>query len=84
MNKDFISIRDLTVDDFNYIIETAEIIKADIPRYYNIFRGRTVVLIFDKPSLRTRVTFEVAMNQFGGKSIYIPGKDISLGKRESI
>jgi len=84
MNKDLLSIRDMTVDDFNYIMETAVKIKADIPKYYDIFRGRTAVLIFDKPSLRTRVTFEVAMNQFGGKSLYISGGEISLGKRESI
>jgi len=75
---------DLTVEDYEDIIRTAITIKADIPKYYDIFRGRTAVLIFDKPSLRTRVTFEVAMNQFGGKSIYLAGREISLGKRESV
>lgn len=84
MKKHLLSIRDITLDDFNDIIEIALIIKADIKKYYDVLRGRTAVLIFDKPSLRTRVTFEVAMNQFGGKSIYIAGKEISLGKRESI
>ena len=84
MRKHLLSIRDLTVDDFNDIMETAVRIKADMQKYYDIFRGRTAVLIFDKPSLRTRVTFEVAMNQFGGKSIYIAGGEISLGKRESV
>ncbi len=84
MKKHLLSIRDLTGDDFADIMETSVIIKADMQKYYDIFRGRTAVLIFDKPSLRTRVTFEVAMNQFGGKSIYIAGREISLGKRESI
>ncbi len=84
MNKDLLSIRDLTVDDFNYIMETAVKIKTDKLKYRGIFQGRTAVLIFDKPSLRTRVTFEVAMNQFGGKSLYISGEEISLGKRESV
>jgi ornithine carbamoyltransferase len=84
MKKDFLSINDLTCDDFHDIMETALTIKSDVLKYYGIFQGRTAVLIFDKPSLRTRVTFEVAMNQFGGKSIYIPGRDISLGKRESL
>ena len=84
MIKDLLSIRDLTVDDFNYIMEIAGKIKADIPKYFGIFQGRTAALIFDKPSLRTRVTFEVAMNQFGGNSLYISGREISLGKRESI
>ena len=84
MKKDLLSIRDVSVEDIASLLETAQKIKADIPAYYDVFRGRTVVLIFDKPSLRTRVTFEVAMRQFGGGSIYIPGKDISLGKRESV
>lgn len=84
MKKDLLSIRDVSVEDVASLLETAREIKADIPAYYDVFRGRTVVLIFDKPSLRTRVTFEVAMRQFGGGSIYIPGKDISLGKRESV
>lgn len=84
MNKDLLSIRDLTRDDYTGIMETAATIKADIPAYYKLFEGRTAVLIFEKPSLRTRVTFEVAMEQFGGKSIYIAGNEISLGKRESV
>ncbi len=84
MKKDLLSIRDLTVNDVSGLMETASKIKADIPAYYDTFRGKTIVLIFDKPSLRTRVTFEVAMNQFGGRGIYIPGKDIGLGTRESV
>ena len=84
MKKDLLSIRDLTVDDFNGIMETAETIKTDIPGYYGIFQGLTAALIFDKQSLRTRVTFEVAMTQFGGQSLYISGNEIGLGKRESI
>ncbi|MFC1537842.1 ornithine carbamoyltransferase [Candidatus Latescibacterota bacterium] len=84
MNKDLLSIRDLTIDDYEYFIDTAIKIKSDIPVYYGVFEGRMAALIFDKPSLRTRVTFEVAMNQFGGRGIYISGKEISLGKRESI
>ncbi|MFC1528862.1 ornithine carbamoyltransferase [Candidatus Latescibacterota bacterium] len=84
MKKDLLSIRDITREDYALFIETALKIKADIPAYYEALRGRTAVLIFDKPSLRTRVTFEVAMCQFGGKSIYLPGSDISLGKRETI
>lgn len=84
MKKDLLSIHDLDAGEVNDLVETAIRIKADIPAYYDVFRGRTIVLIFDKPSLRTRVTFEVAMNQFGGNAIYIPGKDIGLGQRESV
>lgn len=84
MKKDFLSINDITREDFQTLMNTAAKIKADIPAYYDVFKGRSVVMIFDKPSLRTRVTFEVAMTQFGGRSVYMPGKDISLGVRESV
>jgi len=84
MKKDLLSIRDVTAGDVNDLMETALRIKADIPAYFDRFRGRTIVLIFDKPSLRTRVTFEVAVYQFGGGVVYMPGKDIALGVRESV
>jgi len=84
MKKDLLSIKDLTRDDYNYLIDTAITIKKDMTSYYDVLRRRTVVLIFDKPSLRTRVTFEVAMRQFGGSSIYMRGNEISLGKRETV
>jgi ornithine carbamoyltransferase len=46
--------------------------------------GRTFALIFEKPSLRTRVTFEVGINQLGGRGVYLSGPDIGLGTRESV
>ncbi len=49
-----------------------------------ILEGKTLALIFEKPSLRTRVTFEVAMTRLGGRSIYLAPADIQLGKRESV
>jgi len=84
MKKDFLTVRDMPREDYERLIDTAFEIKSDIASYFDVLRGRTIVLIFDKPSLRTRVTFEVAMCQFGGKSIYLPGSDISLGKRETV
>ena len=84
MKKDLLSIQDLTGEDFRYLIETAVEIKKDIRKYYDKLQGRTVVLIFDKPSLRTRITFEVAMRQLGGSSLYMRGEEISLGVRETV
>jgi ornithine carbamoyltransferase len=46
--------------------------------------GRALALVFEKPSLRTRVTFEVGMAQLGGTSVYLAGQDIGLGRRESV
>ncbi|MBN1294092.1 MAG: ornithine carbamoyltransferase [Candidatus Latescibacteria bacterium] len=84
MKKDLLSIQDLTTKDVNLLIDTALKIKSDIKDYSDVMHGRTVVLIFDKPSLRTRITFEVAMRQFGGNSIYMHGNEISLGVRETV
>ena len=84
MKKDLLSIMDLTKNDVSVLIETALKIKSNIKGYSDSMHGRTVVLIFDKPSLRTRVTFEVAMRQFGGNSIYMHGNEISLGVRETV
>ncbi|MCE5251723.1 ornithine carbamoyltransferase [bacterium] len=84
MKKDLLSIGDLTKADYEFLVATALTIKGDMASFQDVLRNRTVVLIFDKPSLRTRVTFEVAMRQFGGNSIYMRGNEISLGKRETI
>ncbi len=84
MKKDFLTISDITRDDYEHLMRTALAIKGDISAHYSALIGRTAVLIFDKPSLRTRVTFEVAMCQFGGKSIYMPGQDVQLGVRETV
>jgi ornithine carbamoyltransferase len=46
--------------------------------------GRSLALVFEKPSLRTRVTFEVGMAQLGGATVYLSGQDIGLGRRESV
>src|SRR5271156_925959 len=47
-------------------------------------RGRVLGLIFDKPSLRTRVSFETAMAQLGGSSLFLSGKEVGIGARESV
>ncbi|MFC1608243.1 ornithine carbamoyltransferase [Candidatus Latescibacterota bacterium] len=84
MKKDLISILDIDKDDYSSLIKTALTIKKDIRKYYDVLHGRNFVLIFDKPSLRTRVTFEVAIRQLGGHSLYMRGNEISLGVRETV
>jgi len=59
-------------------------IKASPARYSETLRGKTLAMIFEKPSLRTRVSFDVGIHQLGGNSIYLSPSDINLGKRESI
>lgn len=84
--KNLVSIDDLSREEVAQILETAEIIKL---RHYSqesqpILRGKVLGMIFQKPSLRTRVSFETGMMQLGGEAIYLGPDDIKLGQREAI
>jgi len=82
MKKDLLTVLDLTVDEIRYIYNlTAGMKDGSIQRS---LAGRTIALVFEKPSLRTRMTFQVGMNQLGGHAIYLTQQDIELGGRESI
>ncbi len=85
MNKrDFITIRSFTAAEIRKLLEDAIDIKANPSKYSESLRGKTLAMIFEKPSLRTRVTFDVGIHQLGGFSIYLSPAEISLGKRESV
>src|SRR5689334_19972740 len=81
---DFLSIRDFTPAQIKQLLHLAQQIKADPAAYSNALKGKTLAMIFEKPSLRTRVTFDVGIHQLGGFSIYLSPAEISLGKRESV
>lgn len=83
--KNLVSINDLSREEVTQILETAEIIKL---RYYSheeqpLLKGKVLGMIFQKPSLRTRVSFEAGMIQLGGQAIYLGPGDIKLGEREA-
>jgi len=80
--KDLISISDLTSKDIQGLIESAVELKRK--RIGTQLKGKTLVMIFEKPSLRTRVSFDVGMYELGGHSIYLSPAEIGLGKREPI
>ena len=82
--NDFLSIRDFTPEQIRHLLDVARTIKANPTGYSNALRGKTLALIFEKPSLRTRVTFDVGIQQLGGFSIYLSPAEINLGKRESV
>ncbi len=85
--RDLLSIRDLSVAEVWKIFEVAKWLKGrSLPEQVEnpILPGKTLAMIFEKPSLRTRVTFETGMYQLGGQAIYIQPSDIGLGTRESI
>ncbi len=84
MKKDLLSIKDLTAEDIDYIFELAEGFKSGVGGFEKPLSGKSIGLIFQKPSNRTRVSFEVGIFQLGGNSIYLGIDDIKLGARESI
>ncbi|MCD6278911.1 MAG: ornithine carbamoyltransferase [Desulfurococcales archaeon] len=85
--RDFISIADFTTEELEYILKTSALMKS---RFYSgervipVLQGRTLLLIFQKPSTRTRISFEVAMRQLGGEAISLTWKEMQLGRGETI
>lgn len=80
--RDFISIADLSPEELRAVLATAVRLKAE--GYPNVLSGQTLALIFEKPSLRTRVSFEVGMQRLGGHSIYLSQAEVGLGQREPV
>jgi ornithine carbamoyltransferase len=86
MKRDFLTVTDFTADELRENLELAIELKQKLARGErpDVLRGGVGALIFHKPSLRTRCSFEVGFRQLGGSAIYISDKEISLGKRESV
>ena len=82
MKKDFISLRDLSSSELHGLLALSKQLKREPHQASDRLRGRSFALIFQKPSNRTRVSFETGIVQLGGNSIYLAPDDISLGKRE--
>jgi ornithine carbamoyltransferase len=80
--KNFLSITDLTPNELQEILDSAVELKTR--GWIAPLKQKTMALLFEKPSLRTRVSFEVAMRQLGGQSLYLSPEEVGLGKRESI
>jgi len=80
---DFLSIRDFTPQQIRHFLNVACQVKARPELFEDALKGKTLAMIFEKPSLRTRVTFDVGMEQLGGHSLYLSPAEINLGKRES-
>jgi ornithine carbamoyltransferase len=82
MQKDFLSIRDLSVYEFGQMLDRATEVKKHPDKYRKALKHRILAMIFQKPSLRTRMTFEAGMLQLGGEAIYLGPSDIQMGSRE--
>jgi ornithine carbamoyltransferase len=82
LGRDFIAIADFTPDDLRLMLDTA--IRLKRRGRPELLTGRTLALVFEKPSLRTRVSFEVAMTDLGGHAIYLSQEEVGLGVREPV
>lgn len=84
--KDMLSIHDLSVDEVQEILALAKELKAKqkagVP--HEILKGKTLGMIFEKSSTRTRVSFETGMYQLGGQALFLSNRDLQLGRGEPI
>lgn len=86
MVKHLLSMQDLSSSEIKAILDEAAELKEKLQKGkpHELLKGKTLGMIFEKPSLRTRVTFETGMTQLGGHAIYLAPADIQLGERESV
>jgi ornithine carbamoyltransferase len=80
--KDLLSVGDLGPEDVRRLLRRAAEMKQGGPS--NVLAGRSLALLFEKPSLRTRVSFDVAMQQLGGHTVYLSQSEVGLGGREPV
>lgn len=86
MKKDFLAVSDHSSEQIQMLLDLAVRLKKERSKGENqpILKGKTMAMIFQKPSLRTRVSFDMAMRHLGGDALYLSPSEIGLGQRESI
>jgi ornithine carbamoyltransferase len=84
--KHYLQFADFTLAEYDYLIERAKIIKRKFKNYepYHPLMDRTLVMVFEKNSTRTRLSFEAGMHQLGGAAIYLNTRDSQLGRGEPV
>ncbi|MBI3405687.1 MAG: ornithine carbamoyltransferase, partial [Acidobacteria bacterium] len=84
MKRDLLAIEDLSIEEVRALLDLADEMKMHPADFREALNGKHAALAFEKPSLRTRVTFEVGMRELGGDAIYLSPADIAFGKREAV
>ena len=84
LSKNFINLHELKKAELTQILLSAEQLKADRNSERNLLDGKSFILLFDKPSTRTRISFELAISELGGSCIYLDMKTTQLGRGETI
>jgi len=82
--KDLLRVTDLAVHEILPLLEDARRLKRDYAPWRDAFAQKSIVLLFEKPSLRTRVSFEIGFAKFGGIAVYLDHETRPIGQRESI
>lgn len=84
--KHYLQFSDFTLDEYEHVIERTRVIKRKFKNYepYHPLADRTLVMVFEKNSTRTRLSFEAGMHQLGGAAIYLNTRDSQLGRGEPI
>lgn len=80
--RDILSVADFGIDEIEQLVKMT--IKTKKGPWQQVLAGKNIALLFEKPSLRTRVSFELAVHQLGGYPIYLSPDEVGLGKREAI
>lgn len=86
MKKDFIAVADFSAQELQSLLDLAVALKKELHAGGNrpLLNGKVLGMLFQKPSLRTRVSFDMAMRQLGGDALYLSPNEVGLGQRESI
>ena len=83
-SKDFLSLKEMEPQDFEILFRLAEKMKKKPEQFFGKLKGKSLAMLFQKPSVRTRVSFQVGMAELGGNSVYMDPQEMPLGERESI
>ncbi len=81
--KDLLTLKDYSKEEILFILSVAKKIKSEPNSHNNILEGKNIALLFDKPSTRTRISFEVAINHLGGNCLVLDSKNLQLGRGET-
>jgi len=82
--KDFLTLKDYSRDEIEHLINLASKIKKDKKLYRSLLKGKSIALLFDKPSTRTRLSFEAAIEQLGGNCIYLDANTLQIKRGETL
>src|SRR5680860_1045426 len=81
--KDFLTLLDYSLDEISYLLWLTDDVKQNKAKYGEILKNKNIALLFNKPSTRTRLSFEVGINQLGGSCLVLDSKTMQIGRGET-